>query len=59
MIPSLSNKKKVFNEFKNRTFVLTGYSKGIGRQVYENLNSLGSNLILIGRKKFKNKKENR
>ena len=56
MIPSLSNKKKVFNEFKNRTFVLTGYSKGIGRQVYENLNSLGSNLILIGRKKFKNKK---
>ena len=56
MISSIWNNKKVLNEFKNKTFVLTGYSKGIGHQVYKNLNSLGSNLILIGRKKIKNKK---
>lgn len=55
MISPLSNKKKIYKEFKNKTFVLTGYSNGIGRQVYENLNFLGSKLILIGRKKLKNK----
>lgn len=55
MISSLLNKKKTYKDFKNKTFVLTGYSNGIGRQVYENLNSLGSKIILIGRKKIKNK----
>tara|TARA_Y100000996_G_C22422383_1_gene602010 strand:+ start:178 stop:900 length:723 start_codon:yes stop_codon:yes gene_type:complete len=43
-------------DFKNKTFILTGYSNGIGKKVYENLNELGSKIILIGRKKIKNKK---
>lgn len=49
------NKRIIYNEFKNKTFVLTGYSRGIGHEIYKNLRSLGSNLILIGRKKFNNK----
>ena len=50
------NKNKIYKEFKNKTYVLTGYSQGIGYEIYKNLNSLGSNLILIGRKKFNDKK---
>ncbi len=55
MTSSFLNKNQISKDFKNKTFVLTGYSNGIGRQIYEDLNSLGSKIILIGRKKIKKK----
>lgn len=39
-----------FKEFKKKTFVLTGYSRGIGRNLYNYLNALGCQIILIGKK---------
>jgi NAD(P)-dependent dehydrogenase (short-subunit alcohol dehydrogenase family) len=48
-------KNNLNRDFKNKTFILTGYSSGIGQQVYKDLNALGSKIILIGRKKIKNK----
>ena len=41
--------KKFNQDFKKNFFVLTGYSSGIGNQIYQDLKKLGSNLILIGR----------
>lgn len=46
--------KKLNQDFKKKFFVLTGYSSGIGNQIYKDLNKLGSNLILIGRHRNKN-----
>ena len=46
--------KKINQDFKDKTFVITGYSSGIGNQVYKHLSDLGANLILIGRQ-FKKK----
>ncbi len=40
-----------FKEFKKKIFVLTGYSSGIGENLYNYLDALGSKLILIGKKK--------
>jgi len=51
----ISIEKKLNQDFKKKFFVLTGYSSGIGNQIYKDLNKLGSNLILIGRKNNKNK----
>ena len=48
MTSSFLNKNQISKDFKNKTFVLTGYSNGIGRRIYEDLNSLGSKIILIG-----------
>jgi NAD(P)-dependent dehydrogenase (short-subunit alcohol dehydrogenase family) len=50
-------KKKILNKlsfknFNNKTFVLTGYSSGIGENLFKYLNALGSKLILIGKKKI-------
>ncbi|MAZ07746.1 MAG: hypothetical protein CMM99_04735 [Rickettsiales bacterium] len=45
-------KKNFSQDFKNKTFILTGYSSGIGQQVYKDLKKLGSKIILIGRKKI-------
>ena len=49
--------KKINQDFKNKNFVLTGYSSGIGNQIYKHLTDLGANLILIGRQ-FKKKNIN-
>lgn len=46
--------KKFNQDFKKNFFVLTGYSSGIGNQIYQDLKKLGSNLILIGRRRKKN-----
>tara|TARA_Y100000590_G_C15579960_1_gene961925 strand:+ start:170 stop:910 length:741 start_codon:yes stop_codon:yes gene_type:complete len=46
-------KKKINQDFKKNFFILTGYSSGIGNKIYKDLSELGSELILIGRKKFK------
>ena len=46
--------KKINQDFKNKNFVLTGYSSGIGNQIYKHLTDLGANIILIGRQ-FKKK----
>ncbi len=46
--------KKINQDFKNKNFILTGYSSGIGNQIYKHLYNLGANLILIGRKTKKN-----
>ena len=54
-----SNAKKLlfnklnFENFKNKTFVITGYTSGIGKNLFDHLNALGSKLILVGRKKIK------
>ena len=48
-------KKILDKNFKNKTFIITGYSTGIGKQVSHDLKKLGSKLIFIGRKKTKNK----
>ena len=40
-----------FKDLKDKTFVLTGYSSGIGEEVFNYLSLLNCNLILIGRKK--------
>lgn len=45
--------KKINQDFKNKNFILTGYSSGIGNQIYKHLSNLGANLILIGRKSKK------
>ena len=42
--------KKIKQDFKKKNFILTGYSSGIGNQIYSHLSNLGANLILIGRK---------
>ena len=47
--------KLIDKDFKNKIFILTGYSKGIGKQLYSDLKKFGSKLILIGRKKIKDK----
>lgn len=51
-------KNSFYKDFKKKTFLLTGYSSGIGYQLLNDLTSLGSKLILIGRKKIKNYKIN-
>lgn len=43
-----------FKDFKDKTFVLTGYSSGIGEEVFNYLSLLKCKLILIGRKKKNN-----
>ena len=49
--------KDIFlKDFKDKTFVLTGYSSGIGEEVFNYLSLLNCNLILIGRKKINNHK---
>ncbi|MDC1096742.1 SDR family NAD(P)-dependent oxidoreductase [Pelagibacteraceae bacterium] len=45
--------KKINQDFKKKFFILTGYSSGIGNKLFKDLNLMGSNLILIGRKKIK------
>ncbi len=45
--------EKINQDFKNKNFILTGYSSGIGSQIYKHLLNLGANLILIGRKSKK------
>jgi len=42
--------KKINQDFKKKNFILTGYSSGIGNQIYKHLSNLGANLILVGRK---------
>ena len=38
-------------EFKNKNIVLTGSSKGLGRELLKNLNNFDCNIILLNRKK--------
>tara|TARA_Y100000816_G_C25980139_1_gene511719 strand:- start:20 stop:760 length:741 start_codon:yes stop_codon:yes gene_type:complete len=45
--------KKINQDFKKKNFILTGYSSGIGNQIFKHLSNLGGNLILIGRKSQK------
>ena len=47
--------EKINQDFKNKNFILTGYSSGIGNQIYKHLSNFGANLILIGRKSKANK----
>ena len=49
-------KNNFLKDFKNKTFILTGYSSGIGLQLFKDLKTMGSKLILIGRKKLKGEK---
>ena len=53
--PKIS-KDLFFRDFKDKTFVLTGYTSGIGEGVFNYLSLLNCNLILIGRKKKNNHK---
>lgn len=49
--------KDIFSkDFKGKTFVLTGYSSGIGEEVFNYLSLFNCKLILIGRKKINNHK---
>jgi NAD(P)-dependent dehydrogenase (short-subunit alcohol dehydrogenase family) len=45
-----------FKDFKKKSFVITGYSSGIGKNLYSYLDALGCKLILIGKKKIKKHK---
>ena len=36
--------EKINQDFKNKNFILTGYSSGIGSQIYKHLLNLGANL---------------
>ena len=45
--------KKIDQDFKKKFFILTGYSSGIGNKILKDLTQMGSNLILLGRKKIK------
>lgn len=56
MFQTKTLKKIYFEEFQNKTFVLTGYSSGIGEEVFNHLSFLKCKLILIGRKKKNNHK---
>jgi NAD(P)-dependent dehydrogenase (short-subunit alcohol dehydrogenase family) len=47
-------KKKINQDFKGKYYILTGYSSGIGSQIYKDLKKLRSNIILIGRHTVKN-----
>ncbi len=46
--------KNIKTDFKNKHYILTGYSSGIGNQIYKDLKSLGAIPILVGRKSVKN-----
>jgi len=46
--------KNIKTDFKNRYYILTGYSSGIGNQIYKDLKLLGAKPILVGRKSIKN-----
>ncbi len=46
--------KNIKTDFKNKHYILTGYSSGIGNQIYKDLKLLGAKLILVGRKNIKN-----
>ena len=46
--------KNIKTDFNNKHYILTGYSSGIGKQIYKDLKSLGAIPILVGRKSIKN-----
>ena len=54
MFQSKISKDIFFHDLKDKTFVLTGYSSGIGEEVFNYLSLLKCKLILIGRKKKNN-----
>ncbi len=56
MLFSSLAKKNFSKDFKGKTFILTGYSSGIGQQVFHDLKKMGSKIIPIGRKKIKGEK---
>lgn len=52
MLFSSLAKKNFSKDFKGKTFIFTGYSSGIGQQVFHDLKKMGNKIILIGRKKI-------
>ena len=43
------NLRPVFNNLKNKTYVISGGTRGVGLEIAKSLSSLGANIAILGR----------